>query len=59
MKHFADEEYDSMKDYEFNIMSHMIDEDKEDDYDGSLVFSHWHEDDNNDNYESAIKHFQD
>ena len=58
MKHFQDEEYDSMKDYEFNIMSHMRDEDKEDDYDGSLVFRHWHED-NNDNYESSIKHFQD
>ena len=57
MKHFQDEEYDSMKDYEFNTMSHMKDEDKEDDYDGSLVFRHWHED--KDDYESGqIKHFQ-
>ena len=44
MKHFQDEEYDSMKDYEFNTMSHINDEDKEDDYDGSLVFRHWNED---------------
>ena len=43
MKHFRDEEYDSMKDYEFNIMSHMRDEDEEDDY-GSLIFKHWQED---------------
>lgn len=56
MKHFQDEEYDSMKDYEFNIMSHMRDEDEEDDY-GSLVFKHWKED--KDDYESEqIKHFQ-
>lgn len=56
MKHFQDEEYDSMKDYEFNTMSHMRDEDK-DDYDGSLVFRHWYED--KDDYESGqIKHFQ-
>ena len=57
MKHFQDEEYDSMKDYEFNTMSHMRDEDEEDDDYGSLVFKHWKEDE--DDYEfGQIKHFQ-
>lgn len=54
MKHFSDdEEYDSMKEYEFNIMRHDDDNlgsmlpkgvpEDEDDY-GSILFKHWQED---------------
>lgn len=46
MKHFSDEEYDSMEDYESNIMHH--DEDEPEDFEGSMVFRHWLEDDNDD-----------
>jgi len=53
MKHFQDEEYDSMKDYEFNTMSHMKDEDP-DDWDGSLVFRHWREDNDHDDYDGSL-----
>ena len=44
MKHFQDEDNDSMKDYETNVTNHY-DEDP-DDYEGSMVFRHWLEDDN-------------
>ncbi len=45
MKHFKDdEEYDSMKEYEFNLMSHLNEEEEmTDNYDSNL-FSHWKED---------------
>lgn len=45
MKHFQDdEEYDSMKEYEFNFMSHLSEEEEmTDNYDSNL-FSHWKED---------------
>ena len=52
MKHFADEDNDSMKDYEFSIMHHDDDDwgsmlpkecpEDEDDW-GSLLFKHWKE----------------
>ena len=59
MKHFQDdEEYDSMKEYEFNLMSHLNEEEEmTDNYDLNL-FSHWKED-HMDYNEPTIKHFQD
>ena len=42
MKHFQDEDNDSMKDYETNVTNHYKED--SDDYDGSLVFRHWNED---------------
>ena len=41
MKHFQDDNYDSINDYETNITNHYKDD--SDDYDGSLVFRHWKE----------------
>lgn len=55
MKHFQDEDYDSMKDYETNVTNHY-DEDP-DDWEGSLVFRHWREDekdDNSDDYDGSL-----
>lgn len=57
MKHFQDDNYDPMKDYEHSIMHHdddydpmndyehsiMHHNDDLDDYDGSIVFRHWNE----------------
>lgn len=59
MKHFQDdEEYDSMKEYEFNLMNHLNEEEEmTDNYDSNL-FSHWKED-HMDYNEPTIKHFQD
>ena len=59
MKHFQDdEEYDSMKEYEFNLIGHLKeDEEMTDNYDSNL-FSHWKED-HMDYDEPTIKHFQD
>lgn len=57
MKHFQDEENDSMKEYEFSIMHH--DDDQIIDEEDSTVFSHWLEDDGYDDYGPTIKHFQD
>ena len=59
MKHFQDDEgYDSMKEYEFNLMSHLVEEkEMTDNYDSNL-FSHWKEEHDYDDG-PAIKHFQD
>lgn len=58
MKHFQDDEdYDSMKDYEFSLMKHNNDSTR-DNYDIPL----FHNDDDNLNFnynEPTIKHFQD
>lgn len=43
MKHFSDENHDSMKDYGYSIMHHE-DDYHLDDYEGSLLFRHWLED---------------
>ncbi len=56
MKHFQDEESDSMKDYEFNLM-HRSDDPTNDDYDRPM-FHHDNEMNWDDNG-STIKHFQD
>ena len=53
MKHFQDEDNDSMKDYEINVINHFVDEDS-DDYDGSLVFRHWLEDNDSDDYDGSL-----
>ena len=42
MKHFQDENNDSMSDYETSVPKHFQDEDP-DDWEGSLVFRHWNE----------------
>lgn len=42
MKHFQDDNYDSMNEYENSVPKHFQNEDS-DDYDGSLVFRHWNE----------------
>ncbi len=52
MKHFQDEDYDSMKDYETNVTNHY-DEDP-DDWEGSMVFRHWLEDDDSDDYDGSL-----
>ena len=41
MKHFQDEDNDSIKDYKTNVTNHYTED--SDDYDGSLVFRHWNE----------------
>lgn len=52
MKHFQDDNYDPMKDYETNVTNHY--EEDTDDY-GSLVFRHWKEDDkSDDDYGSLV-----
>lgn len=56
MKHFQDEESDSMKDYEFSLMRHS-DDPTNDDYDRPMFY---HDDEMNwDDDGSTIKHFQD
>ena len=50
MKHFNDEDYDSMKEYECSIMHHE-DDYTSDDYDSSLVFGHYIDEDNQDDEE--------
>ena len=52
MKHFQDDNYDSMKDYETNVTNHYKED--SDDYDCSLVFRHWLEDDNSDDYDGSL-----
>ena len=42
MKHFQDDNYDSMNEYENSVPKHFQDEDS-DDWEGSLVFRHWNE----------------
>ena len=52
------EEYDSMKEYEFNLMNHLNEEEEmTDNYDSNL-FSHWKEEHDYDDG-PTIKHFQD
>lgn len=53
MKHFQDENNDSMSDYETSVPKHFQDEDS-DDWEGSLVFRHWREDDNSDDYDGSL-----
>ena len=53
MKHFQDDNYDSMKDYETSVPKHFQDEDP-DDWEGSMVFRHWKEDDNSDDYDGSL-----
>lgn len=55
MKHFQDDGYDSMKDYEFSLMRHS-DDPNNDDYDKSLLF---HDDDTTFDDGPTINHFQD
>jgi len=59
MKHFQDdEEYDSMKEYEFNLINHLNEEEEMTDNYGSNLFNHWKEDIID--YDGpTIKHFQD
>lgn len=52
MKHFQDDNYDSMKDYETNVTNHYKED--SDDYEGSMVFRHWLEDDNSDDYDGSL-----
>lgn len=57
MKHFQDayeeaKENQSIIDYETNVTNHY-DEDPED-WEGSLVFRHWNEDDNSDDYDGSL-----
>lgn len=52
MKHFQDDNYDSMNDYETNVTNHYNED--HDDYDGSMVFRHWLEDDNSDDYDGSL-----
>lgn len=59
MKHFKDDDYDAMKDYEFSLMHHEDDKTK-DDYDKSI--GGLHNDDgypSYNDYEPTIRHFQD
>ena len=53
MKHFIDEEYDSLKEYETNITNHYENNDY---YDKSIIHYEPYPDDW---YEGTIKHFQD
>ena len=53
MKHFIDEEYDSLKEYETNITNHFENKDY---YDKSIIHYEPYSDDW---YEGTIKHFQD
>ena len=53
MKHFQDDNYDSMNDYESSVPKHFQDEDP-DDWEGSMVFRHWKEDDNSDDYDGSL-----
>ena len=57
MKHFQDEDYDSMKDYEFSLMHHSDDMNNED-Y-GPIV-KHFKdiEDTDDDDYGPIVKHFK-
>ena len=52
MKHFQDDNYDSMKDYETNVTNHYKED--LDDYERSMVFRHWLEDDNSDDYDGSL-----
>jgi hypothetical protein len=47
-----DEEYDSMNDYESNITNHY--EDDPDDWEGSMIFRHWREDEYSDDYDGSL-----
>lgn len=58
MKHFQDEEYDSMKNYEFSLMHHEDDYRQNDDYDKPIGGFHNDETSWND-YEPTIQHFKD
>ena len=53
MKHFQDENYDPMKEYEHSSMHHDDDYDPSD-YEGSMVFRHWNEDDDHDDYDGSM-----
>ena len=58
MKHFQEDGYDSMKDYEFSLMHHEEDEKINDWYDRPI--GGFHDDDfHKDDYDGTIKHFQD
>ena len=52
MKHFQDEDNDSMKDYETNVTNHYVED--PDDWEGSMVFRHWNEDDDSDDYDGSL-----
>ena len=53
MKHFQEDNYNSMNDYETNVANHYNDD--SDDYDGSLVFRHWKETaDDSDDYDGSL-----
>ena len=49
MKHFQDEDNDSMKDYETNVTNHY--DENSDDWEGSLEFRHWREEKDNEDSE--------
>jgi hypothetical protein len=52
MKHFQDDDYDSLKDYETNVTNHYKED--SDDWDGSMVFRHWHDEDKSDDYDGSL-----
>lgn len=56
MKHFIDDEYDSLKEYETNLLNHA-DDYKDGDYYGKPIIHY--EPDPDDWHEETIKHFQD
>lgn len=58
MKHFQEDGYDPMKDYEFSIMHHEDDDSINDNYDKPIGGFH-NDDFYEDDYEGTIKHFQD
>ena len=56
MKHFQDEGYDSMKEYETNLLNHADDYKDGDYYDKPIIHYEQYPDDW---YEGTMKHFQD
>lgn len=58
MKHFQDDDYDSMKDYEFSLMHHEEDKNINDDYDKPIGGFHSDESYGFDDG-PTIRHFQD
>lgn len=59
MKHFQDDGYYQMEDYEFSLMRHSDDRNINDDYDKPIGGFHDDGEDSWNDYEPTIKHFQD